>query len=191
MLTTLNSELLSTNHISALQMCLSCHWCTCWETLCFFLQVYQILVSFCLHWYHSVSNFCHGNIVVIFVTDSCVFCMLSVLVNSLWVSAEDLMLLLFTVMIHVCVFWIIQVQCWRLSGSDLLRSVRSAERSSAPAAGPPAGGGDGQTGSARGSSRPGQPLFSSHTAGRHEGPLTFSSLWVVDKWTWLLFTSSF
>lgn len=101
MLTTLNSKHF---FFPALQMCLSCHWCTCWETLCFFLQVYQILVSFCLHWYHSVSNFCHGNIVVIFVTDSCVFCMLSVLVNSLWVSAEDLTLVHSTVMISCVCF---------------------------------------------------------------------------------------
>ncbi len=101
---TLNSELLSTNHISALQMCLSCHWCSCWETLCFFIQV-KYWFPFCLYWYHSTSNFCHGNI-VIFVTIQWkkrhVFCMLSVLVNRLWVTAEDLMFLLFTVMIHVC-----------------------------------------------------------------------------------------
>lgn len=71
----------------------------------------------------------------------------------------------------ICVFCLFQVQRRRLSGSDLLRSVRSAERGSASAAGPPVGGGDGQTDPARGSSRPGQPLFSSHSAGRHEGAL--------------------
>lgn len=119
--------------------------------------------------YNSTVIFYPGNI--IFVTKIC----LCFACCAFWLTAEDMTFLLFTEMILVCVFWLVQVQCRRLSGSDLLRSVWSTERGSASAAGHPVGGGDGQTDPAGGSSRPGQPLFSSHTAGRHEGPLTFSS----------------
>ncbi len=180
---TLNSELLSTNHISALQMCPSCHWCSCWETLCFFYpsQISNIDFPFvCTDitvWVISVM----GTLLFLWQFNGKKGMYFACWVFWLTGSESQLKIWCFSSSQwwFMCVFWIIQVQCWRLSGSDLLWSVRSDERSSAPAAGPPAGGGDGQTRPAGGSSRPGQPLFSSHTAGRHEGLLTFSCLLVI------------